>query len=58
MAMYPASLKPMCPMRPMPRSCKSMPPAALMAASYASQYLQQHSLEGRARLHKVHECHQ
>ncbi len=28
------SLKPMCPLAPMPRICRSMPPARLMAASY------------------------
>ena len=49
MATHPDSLKPMCPMRPMPSSCKSMPPAALMAVSYSSQNLQQCILDGRAR---------
>ena len=48
MATHPDSLKPMCPMRPMPSSCKSMPPAALMAASYSLQNLQQCILDGRA----------
>ena len=32
----PGSLKPMCPVLPMPRSWKSMPPAARIAASYAA----------------------
>ena len=27
------SLKPMCPLRPMPRSCRSMPPASWIACS-------------------------
>ncbi len=36
---HPDSLKPMCPILPMPSSCTSMPPAALMAASYSAQNL-------------------
>ncbi len=32
----PGSLNPMCPVRPMPRICRSMPPAAAIAASYRS----------------------
>ena len=30
----PGSLKPMCPVRPMPKSCRSRPPAAFILASY------------------------
>ena len=36
---HPDSLKPMCPILPMPKSCISMPPAACMAASYSAQNL-------------------
>ena len=36
----PDSLKPMCPILPMPSSCMSMPPAACIAASYSAQDLQ------------------
>lgn len=36
---HPDSLKPMCPILPMPSSCTSMPPAACIAASYSSQDL-------------------
>ena len=31
------SLKPMCPLAPMPRICRSTPPASAIAASYAAQ---------------------
>ena len=36
---HPRSLKPMWPIRPRPSSCRSMPPASRMAASYSSQCL-------------------
>ena len=36
-AVEPGSLKPTCPLRPIPSSCRSIPPAAAMAASHSRQ---------------------
>ena len=54
MASHPDSLKPMCPIRPMPSSCRSMPPAALMVASYSSHNLRQHSLKKHTHSHRAY----